>query len=82
MKRESNLYLKDILKAINNIQEYSKNLDKNKLANNNLVLDAVLRNLEIIGEAISNVPEEIKNQYPEVEWKRIKGFRNVVAHKY
>jgi len=49
---------------------------------NNLVYDAVLRNIEIIGEAVKQVPSEIRNQYPTVEWRRIAGMRDIVAHHY
>jgi uncharacterized protein with HEPN domain len=47
-----------------------------------LHFDAVLRNLEIIGEAVKHVPEETRQKYPQVKWRKIAGFRDVVAHNY
>lgn len=47
-----------------------------------MAIDAIVRNLEIIGEASKNVPENIKRKYPFVEWKEAIGFRNVLAHNY
>jgi len=44
--------------------------------------DAVLRNLEIIGEAVKHIPDELKEKYPDVKWRKITGFRDVVAHNY
>jgi len=49
---------------------------------NNLVSDAVLRNIEIVGEAVKKIPEKIKKQHPELEWHRITGMRDIVAHHY
>ncbi|HLI30159.1 MAG TPA: HepT-like ribonuclease domain-containing protein [Terriglobia bacterium] len=44
--------------------------------------DAVLRNLEVIGEAAKNVPEEVQNRETQIDWKRIKGLRTILAHAY
>jgi uncharacterized protein with HEPN domain len=49
---------------------------------NKMAVDAVLRNLEIIGEAVKNVPPEVKKKYPKVEWKKIAGLRDILAHSY
>ncbi len=82
MKRTSKAYLGDILESINRIREYIGSMDIEELKENKLVLDAVMRNLEIIGEAVAQMPEEIKNKYSQVLWRDIKDFRNVVAHHY
>jgi uncharacterized protein with HEPN domain len=47
-----------------------------------MVVDAVIRNLEVIGEAVKNIPPEIRSKYPEVPWRQIAGFRDVVIHHY
>ena len=44
--------------------------------------DAVIRNLEVIGEAVKNLPDEVKDEKPEVEWREIAGFRDVLVHQY
>ena len=80
--RDHRLYLDDILEAIHRIQKYTKGLSLNKLAGDTLVLDAVVRNLEIIGEAAKNIPAPIKEKHPEIEWKKISGMRDILAHEY
>ena len=47
-----------------------------------MVIDAVIRNLEIIGEAIKNIPDDVKEKYPSVPWKRMVGLRNIITHAY
>lgn len=82
LKRESSAYLKDILEAIRRVKEYTGNLDLEEFLAQKMVVDAVMRNLEIIGEAVSQLPENLKKEFPEVPWREVKDFRNVVAHKY
>ena len=82
MKRESKQYLADILEAISRVKEYTSNLNLNQLPQKKMVLDAVMRNLEIIGEAVAQLSPEVKESNPEVPWRDIKDFRNVVAHRY
>lgn len=50
--------------------------------NDDKTIDAVVRNFEIIGEAANRVPEDFKANHPEIEWRRIKGFRNRIVHEY
>ncbi|MCD6081228.1 MAG: DUF86 domain-containing protein [Candidatus Omnitrophica bacterium] len=81
-KRNFKLYLKDILDAIAKIEEYTKDLSYEKFAEDNMVIDAVIRNFEIIGEASKNIPEEIKTSYPDIPWKEMAGMRDKVIHEY
>ena len=76
------MYLKDIIKSIERIQEYTSQLDFSEFMANQMVIDATTRNFEIIGEAISQIPEDVKNKHKTVPWQKIKDFRNVVIHKY
>ena len=81
-KRDHNLYLSDIGECIKNIEQYTQNLTFEKFKNNKMAIDAVIRNLEIIGEAANNIPAEIKAKYSDVPWHRIIGMRNKVIHEY
>lgn len=81
-KRDYNLYLADIGECIINIEQYTKNLTFEKFKNNRMVIDAVVRNIEIIGEATNNIPAKIKTEYPDVPWNKIIGMRNKVIHEY
>lgn len=80
--RNYNLYLKDILDAIEKIYEYTKNLSFEDFSKNSIVVDAVIRNFEIIGEAAKNVPEEIKLSHPDIPWKEMAGMRDKIIHEY
>jgi uncharacterized protein with HEPN domain len=81
-KRDYKLYLKDILDAIARIEDYTKDLSFEEFFKNNLVVDAVVRNFEIIGEASKNIPEEVKLRYPDVPWKEMAGMRDKMIHEY
>ncbi len=81
-KRDAVLLLGDILESIRRIGEYTRGMDFQGLRKNQMVVDAVIRNCEIIGEASRNVPKEIQQEYTDIPWSRIIGFRNVAVHKY
>jgi len=80
--RDYNLYLDDIVEAAKRIEKYTKSLTLEELKKDTLILDGVVRNLEIIGEAAKNIPIQIKEKYPEIEWKKIAGLRDILAHGY
>lgn len=80
--RDYKLYLEDILKAIGKIEKYTKGMDFKKLKRNGLVTDGAIRNLEIIGEAVKKMPGSIKKEYSDIEWKKISGLRDILAHEY
>ena len=80
--RDYAVFLADIVEAMTKIQRYTEDLTFNDFTANDLVADAVARNLEVIGEASRNVPEEIKNRHPEIPWSRMIGLRNLVIHEY
>jgi uncharacterized protein with HEPN domain len=81
-KRGAELYLEDIKNSIEKIEGYVAEIDFEKFSKDEKTIDAVIRNLEIIGEAVNNLPEEIKSQNPEIPWKEAVGMRNKVAHEY
>lgn len=80
--RHYKLYIDDILEAIHKIQKYTKSFSRSKFAKNTLVMDAVARNLEIIGEASKRIPADVKDQISSIEWKKIVGLRNMLIHEY
>jgi len=82
LKRESKLYLNDILEAIDRINNYTSEIGIEELKEQTLIIDAVLRNLEVIGEAATQIETDLKNEFPEVPWRNIQDFRIVVAHHY
>lgn len=82
VKREFLLYLEDMLQSMERIEAYLGDFDFEKFQNNNLVVDAVIRNFEIIGEASKKIPCEIQEKYPEIPWKKMYGLRNLMAHEY
>lgn len=82
MKKDPTVFLKHILECIELIEEYSDSLSKKEFLKNIEVQDAIIRRLEIIGEAARNLPEEFRNEYSEVAWKKILAARNILAHNY
>ena len=82
MSRDYSVYLEDILEAIQKIQQYIEGLSINTFSRDSKTLDAVVRNLEVIGEATKRIPEEIRSKYPGIEWKKIAGLRDMLIHEY
>ena len=80
--RETQLLLEDILEACQKILSYTGGMDFDDFVSDDKTIDAVVRNFEIIGEAANRVPEDFKSDHPEIEWRRIIGFRNRVIHEY
>ncbi len=81
-KRDINLFFADILEAIGSIKEYTHGMGYEKFIQDKRTRDAVVRNLEIIGEAAKNIPDDVKEKYPEVNWKAITGMRDKLIHEY
>lgn len=82
MPRTDKAYLNDILGAISKIEKYINNISFSQFSKNELVQDGVVRNLEIIGEAIKNISFDIKQKTSEIEWKKISGLRDILIHAY
>jgi uncharacterized protein with HEPN domain len=81
-ERSAELLLEDMLESCERILEYTNGLSFENFRKNYLVVDAVVRNFTIIGEAAGGIPEEYKVKHPEIEWDRIRGFRNRIVHDY
>lgn len=82
MKRDTNLFIQDILDNIKDIESFSKSLTKEKFKSNKLIQNAIIRSLEIIGEAVKNIPDSFKDEYQDIPWKNIAGFRDILSHAY
>ena len=82
MTRDMRLYIEDILGSISKIERYTNDINENEFLTNTQIQDSVLRRLEIIGEAVKNIPDDFRNRYPQIPWKRIAGLRDVLIHEY
>jgi hypothetical protein len=70
-KRNWKILFEDIIESITKIKEYTKDLSFEDFVQTPLVIDAVVRNIEIIGEASKNIPQEIQNKFKDIPWKKI-----------
>ena len=82
MKRDVGLFIEDVKESVKNIEDFSKGLTKDKFSKDNLRQSAIIRQLEIIGEAVKNIPDSFKEKFPKIPWKEIAGFRDVLSHAY
>jgi uncharacterized protein with HEPN domain len=76
------MFVEDILDSMNQIEEYIRGMNFQDFSSDRKTIDAVIRNIEIIGEAAKNISEDIRKNYPEIPWKRVIGLRNSVIHAY
>ena len=74
--------LEDIVDALNTVALYIKGMDYQEWESDQKTIDAVVRNIEIIGEAATHVPEMIQQQNPNVPWEQMRGIRNMLIHEY
>jgi uncharacterized protein with HEPN domain len=81
-RRGDREFLLDILEACNRIVEYTEGMSYDEFAEDTKTQDAVLRNIEVIGEAIKNVSESLKAKHGEIEWRKIAGMRDKLIHFY
>ena len=81
-KRSPTLFIQDILDCMKKIEAYTKGMDYTEFSENQLTVDAVIRNIEIIGEASANVPAKVRENYVDIPWKRMVGLRNITIHEY
>jgi uncharacterized protein with HEPN domain len=82
MRKDSKIFIEHILDCIELIEEYIKEISKEEFFNSQQSQDAIIRRIEIIGEAVKNIPNEMKKKYPDIPWKKIAGMRDILVHEY
>lgn len=82
MSRDWSLYLDDILTCCRKIRTYTDGMTREQFAADEKTYDAVVRNLEIIGEAAKNIPPAVQAHIPEIDWRKPAGLRDIIAHAY
>ncbi len=82
MKRTSLDYLEDILESMDLIEEFTNSISFEDFKNDKKTNYAVVRSIEIIGEAAKNVSDDIKKEFPNIPWQKMAGMRNKIAHEY
>jgi uncharacterized protein with HEPN domain len=82
MPRDSSVYLEDIVTAAERVATYVAGHTRDSFAADPKTVDAVVRNLEIIGEAVKQVPQDIRQRAPDIDWTRIAGLRDILIHAY
>ena len=81
-KRNPKLLVEDILESCHKIMDYTKDYSFEEFVEDPKTIDAVIRNFEIIGEAANRLPEDFKDLHQDIDWFRIRGFRNRLVHDY
>ena len=82
MTKEDLVYLQDIIEAINSIESFSKHMTLRKLEKDDLRQSAIIRKLEIIGEAVKRMSPSLREKHPQIEWRKIAGARDILIHAY
>jgi uncharacterized protein with HEPN domain len=82
MRKDPSVFFEHILECIALIEKYLKGKTRADFISSKQLQDSVIRRIEIIGEAVKNLPESVKNEYPEIPWKEIAGMRDMLIHEY
>jgi uncharacterized protein with HEPN domain len=82
IKREYSDYIKDILDAINKVEKFIEGMTFEQFANDDKTVFAVIRALEIIGEATKNIERQVRESYPQIPWREMAGIRDKLIHDY
>jgi uncharacterized protein with HEPN domain len=82
MSRDIRLLLEDMQLSCEKVIRYVTDLNQTQFLKDEKTYDAVVRNLTIIGEAVKNIPQDIRELHPTIEWRKIAGFRDIAVHDY
>jgi uncharacterized protein with HEPN domain len=82
VSRDERLFLDDMILACEKIQRYVGGRSRQDFEQDELAFDAVLKNLEVIGEASKRLPASFRDHHPEIEWREISGLRDIIVHQY
>ena len=82
MAHDETLYLRHVLDAMDTVEEYLQGVNEEKFKNTRLIQDGVIRQIEIIGEAVRHVSKNTRKSYPEIPWQDVAGMRDKLIHGY
>jgi uncharacterized protein with HEPN domain len=82
MSRHLSLYLNDILESIERIQKYAFKISYEQLIDDEKTFDVIVHNLMVIGEAVKQIPDELREKYSQIPWREIAGMRDIITHAY
>jgi uncharacterized protein with HEPN domain len=82
VSKDVTVFIKHILQSINLIECYTSQISREDFIKSSQVQDAIMRRLEIIGEATKNIPEDFRKEYPDIPWREIAGMRDILIHNY
>ncbi|MDK2371813.1 MAG: DUF86 domain-containing protein [Candidatus Korarchaeota archaeon] len=82
MKRSYRDYILDILTSIDEIEEFTEGMDFEEFIGDRKTINAVIRSLEVMGEAAKKIPRKIREKYPDIPWKYLVGMRDKLIHEY
>ena len=82
IKKDPLVFIKHIRDSINEIDSFTKNVSKDKFIEEKLIQNAVIRSIEVVGEAVKNLPKDFKSKYKVIPWNKIAGMRDKIIHNY